>query len=241
MRDIHILFPVLNEEKRLVHGVEESVKYMDEHFSGRYHISIIDNGSTDRTEELGMSLKKRYLTVDYVKLNERGVGIALREGVRQNDSDIVGYMDIDLSTKIQHLLDMDKAFSDESVQIVNGSRLSKGSKVIGRKFFRECTSRGLKYILKLLLGMKIDDVLCGFKFFRKEVIEQLIVASSDTNGWFFCAELLLRAEKRKIKIEEIPVVWEDDYNTTVNVPKLVKEYLKQIFRLFVELRIKRNI
>lgn len=237
MLRIHILFPVLNEHKRLVQGIEQTVAFMEQHFPGEYKITIVDNGSTDDTPQLSLRLTEKYPTVHYLQLSEKGVGLALREGVRGNDCEIVGYMDIDLSTKIDHILQMNTIFEENpEIQIVNGSRISKGSTVIGRKLSREMTSRGLNLILKVLLGMKIDDSLCGFKFFRKKAIETLISHSSDTKGWFYCAEILLRAEREKVQIREIPVVWQDDYNTTVHVKKLIVEYLKEIFRLWVEFR-----
>ena len=237
---INILFPVLNEERRLEKGIINTIKFMNKKFITDYKITIVDNGSIDNTEIIAKRLESIYYEVNYIKLSERGVGLALREGIKSNDCEIVGYMDVDLSTKLEHLLQVKEIFdSFPEVQIVNGSRLSKNSLVIGRKISREVTSRGLKYILKIALGMKIDDALCGFKFFRKNTIEDLIRISSDTNGWFYCAEILLRAEKKGIKIKEIPVVWQDDYDTTVNVKKLIKEYLKEISRLFFELRIKK--
>jgi glycosyltransferase involved in cell wall biosynthesis len=238
MRTIHILFPVLNEERRLTAGIEQTVQYMEANFPGRYQITIVDNGSTDATETLGKELAQCNQHVAYIRLNEKGVGLALRAGVEANTCDIVGYMDVDLSTRLDHLSDMDRAFDDEHVCIVNGSRLSKGSVVTGRKPSRNITSHGFKWIMKLVLGMKSDDALCGFKFFRKEIIEQLIPLCSNIPGWFFCVELLIRAERAGIHICEIPVVWQDDYDTTVNVPKLIRVYLKEIFHLFVELRMK---
>lgn len=238
---INILFPVLNEERRLEKGIGTTAKFMEEHFKNDYKITIVDNGSTDKTEEIARKLEETNSNIAYMKLGEKGVGLALREGAKANDCDIVGYMDVDLSTKIDHLLEVKEIFEKEpEIKIVNGSRLSKKSMVIGRKFSREVTSRGLRLILKISLGMKINDALCGFKFFRKEIIEELINISSDTKGWFYCGEVLLRAEKNNIKIKEIPVVWQDDYDSTVNVKKLVKEYLTEIGKLFYEFRIKRS-
>lgn len=237
---INILFPVLNEERRLENGIVNTIEFMKKNFKNDYKITIVDNGSIDNTEIIAKKLECTYSKVNYIKLYERGVGLALREGVQSNDYDIVGYMDVDLSTKLDHILQVKEIFEAfPEIEIVNGSRLSKNSVVIGRKISREITSRGLKYILKIVLGMKIDDALCGFKFFRKDIIEDLIKISSDTNGWFYCAEILLRAEKNGVKIKEIPVVWQDDYDTTVNVKKLIKEYLKEISRLFFELRIRK--
>ena len=238
---INILFPVLNEEKRLQKGIENTIAFMEKNPIFEYKLTIVDNGSTDKTKQISLNLCETYKQVDYLALEEKGVGLAIREGVKLNTCEIVGYMDIDLSTKLDHLIEVKNIFKNKSnVEIVNGSRLHKKSKVIGRKFSRELTSRGLNFLLKLFLGMKISDSLCGFKFFRVDTIEQLMARSSKENGWFFCVEMLIRAEKLGIKIEEIPVVWQDDYDTTVKVGKLIRQYVAQIIRLFNEFIIKKN-
>lgn len=75
----------------------------------------------------------------------------------------------------------------------------------------------------------------GFQFFRKECAKKLVELSSDDKGWFYCAELLIRAEKAGYRIAELPVVWNDDYDTKVNVIKLIKNYLCRIFDLKLSL------
>jgi len=114
------------------------------------------------------------------------------------------------------------------VQIIKGSRLMKNSQVVGRKTSREFTSRGLNSLLHIVFKNHFSDALCGFDFFRKETIENLVAASSQDNGWFYCVELLLRAERMGLAVHDVPVVWEDDYDTKVKVIKTVVSYLKQI-------------
>ena len=118
------------------------------------------------------------------------------------------------------------------VDMVNGSRWNRNSDTRGRKWYRSITSNGLTVLLKIILGLKATDSICGFKFFRKESAERLIhEAGEDENGWFYIIELLLRAERNNMKIVELPVHWEDDYNTTVKVFALIKNYCIQSIRL----------
>ena len=229
MFSLNILFPVLNEEKRLKKGIEETCSYMEDNFQCPYCLTIVDNGSTDRTEQISRELCEKYTHVRYLRLQEKGVGMASRAGVKNNDSDIVGYMDVDLSTDISHLKDMYHIFErDEAIQIVNASRLNKRSHMSGRKWYRNITSYGLAFLIRGVFSVKSTDVICGFKFFRRETAEKLIAQSSVENGWFFIIEMLIRAERGGMKIYELPVTWQDDPNTTVNVKKLVMNYLKNI-------------
>lgn len=239
---INIIFPVLNERLRLESGIRRTVEYLQKINFTDYCITIVDNGSEDETPQIAERLCEEFPKVTYRRIQIRGVGAAFREGVKLNQCEIVGYMDIDLSTNIKHLGEAIEIFKkDSSVQYINGSRFAKESDTKGRKWYRKITSQGLLILLKVFLGMKCSDAICGFTFVRKEVAEELIAASSNDNGWFYMIEFLLRAEKRGIKVLDYPVEWQEDYNTTVKIFKTICNYLIQITRLFIEFYIKRHI
>ena len=114
---------------------------------------------------------------------------------------------------------------DPELQYVNGSRFSKESNTKGRKWYRKITSAGLVFLLKAYLGMKAPDALCGFTFLRTETAKELVKQCSKDRGWFYTVELLLRAERGGVRIVNLPIDWIEDYNTTVNVPKTIVNYL----------------
>lgn len=239
---LNILFPVLNEEKRLEKGILETLKFIENLPLQSIKLTIVDNGSNDLTQSIAQDLSLRHPEVEYIRISTRGVGAAFRAGVAANTSDIVGYMDVDLSTKIEHLSEVVSIFSNyPEIDIINGSRLNKDSNMLGRKWYRNLSSYGLTFLLKLFLQMKATDSICGFKFFKSDVADSLIKRSSSESGWFFIIELLLRAERLHYNVHELPVKWEDDHNTTVDYFKLIKNYLHHIKRLFIEFHIKKKI
>lgn len=232
VNSINLLFPVLNERLRLRNGIEKTISYLKKNVEIPYTLTILDNGSDDETPDIGKELEEKYPEVTYVRLNERGVGIAFREGIRLNESDIVGYMDIDLSTDLKYLGRTIKLFQkNPHLQYVNGSRFHKKSDTKGRKWYRKITSMGLVFLLKTIFHMRATDALCGFTFLRKEAANQLVRECSDDNGWFYTVEFLLRAERNGMAIYELPVEWQEDYNTTVKVFHTIKNYLIQINKL----------
>lgn len=229
---INLLFPVLNERLRLRNGIEKSLAYLRENVTIPYHLTILDNGSDDETPEIGRELADKYPEVTYVRVGERGVGVAFRKGIEQNSSDIVGYMDIDLSTDLKYLGKTIELFQQKpELQYVNGSRFSKESDTRGRKWYRKITSMGLVFLLKTIFHMKATDAVCGFTFLRKEAAEQLVKESSKDNGWFYTIEFLLRAERDNMNIYDMPVEWQEDYNTTVKIWKTIKNYMVRIYKL----------
>ncbi len=237
-----IIFPVLNERLRLEKGITRTVEYLDRIGFSDYEILIVDNGSEDETPQIADKLCRRYSRVKYEKIPVRGVGAAFRRGVKLSRGDIVGYMDIDLSTNIKHLGEAIEIFKERpEIAYINGSRFAKASDTRGRKWYRKITSQGLLILLKVFLGMKSTDAICGFTFVRKKTAVSLIKGCSRDNGWFYMIEFLLRAEKRGVRILDYPVEWEEDYNTTVKLFRTIFNYLKQIARLFWEFNIRKNI
>lgn len=232
MLSVNILFPVLNEEKRLEAGITQTSLYLEQKLKIPYTLTIIDNGSSDRTPEISENLCKRLPHVAYIRTYEKGVGVAFQAGIKENTADIVGYMDVDLSTDINHLADMYEIFNkDPNVEIVNASRWNKKSHTTGRKWYRNLTSYGLITLIKIMFNVKTTDVICGFKFFKKDTVEKLVRSTQRDNGWFYIIEMIIRAEQAGMKMYELPVRWKDDYNTTVHVRSLTAYYLKNLIRL----------
>ena len=92
--------------------------------------------------------------------------------------------------------------------------------------------------------MKATDAVCGFIFLRKEAADRLVEVCSNDNGWFYTIEFLLRAERMNMNICDMPVEWQEDYNTTVKVWKTICNYLKRIWCLkkaFKQERKKENV
>ena len=240
--ELTIIFPVLNEKKRLESGITRTVEYLQKIAYEDYEMIIVDNGSEDETPQIGQMLCEKYPKVRFEKIGVRGVGAAFRKGVELSHGEIVGYMDIDLSTNIKHLGEALHIFRTQTeVEYINGSRFAKESDTQGRKWYRKITSQGLLILLKVFLGMKCTDAICGFTFLRRNRALELIEANSQDNGWFYMIEFLLRAEKRGISVLDYPVEWQEDYNTTVKIFKTICNYVVQISRLWVEFYVRRHI
>lgn len=229
---LEILFPVLNEHRRLEKGIRTAVTYCRANLKDSFKMTILDNGSDDDTPEIGRRLAEEYPEVEYVRIEQRGVGIAFRTGVERSTADIVGYMDIDLSTDLVSLGKTMELFRENpDLCYVNATRFHRKSDTEGRKWYRKITSAGLLILLKSVLHMKSTDAICGFTFVRRKVAERLVKECYEDNGWFYMIEFLLRAERDGIRIVDMPVHWTENYDTTVKIGSTVRNYLHNIRRL----------
>lgn len=237
MKTIEVTIPVLNEEERLEDGVDRSFAFLNQNNLTHWRVVIADNGSTDATQRLSLALCERYSErLQYLCLDERGVGIALRASWSQSSADIVGYMDVDLATDVAHLLEVDALFQSGESRIVNGSRLLPDSRVADRTLLREITSRGLNVVLKYWLGVGFTDAMCGFKFLERPIALQLLDRTPKMRDWFLSAEMLVKAEWAGVPIREIAVNWQDDPRSKARVGDLARQYLGHIQRLRREKR-----
>ena len=229
MVKVDIVIPVLNEQEALPVCIAKLQNYISNNVDHKCNIVIADNGSIDDTPEVSNRLVSEYENIQYVRIPERGRGLALKTVWSKSESDIVCYMDVDLSTGLEALPILIKRLKG-NYQIAIGSRLSKTSKVSNRSFQRELTSRGYNFLLKIFFFNKFHDAHCGFKGLRTSTAKKILPLIKD-NKWFFDTELLLIAEKSGFEIANIPVQWMDDKDSRVNVIKTIIEDLKGILRL----------
>ncbi len=227
---VEIVIPVLNEEHSLPRCIEQLVSFTGEHPDYDWKITVADNGSTDRTPEVIAELGQRFPNVGTVRLEERGRGRALKRAWLASDADVRCYMDVDLSTDIGALPSLVSAIGDEDYEVATGSRLSKGSEVVGRKLTREITSRGYNLLIKLMFWPPFPDAQCGFKAVSRRAAEGLMPLIKD-NAWFMDTELLLLAQGAGYRIKSIPVRWVDDPDTRVKLASTIWEDIKGLLRL----------
>ena len=227
---VDIVIPVLNEEVALPRCVKTLSAFIEEHPGRDWQITVADNGSTDRTQEVAGDLARQGYPIRITRLDQRGRGRALKKAWLESDADIRFYMDVDLSTRLDALMPLVEALESGEYQVATGSRLMNGSEVVGRKLQREITSRVYNLMHRVMFFSPFTDAQCGFKGITREAAEACIPLVNN-NNWFFDTELLVIAARRGFNITSVPVKWIDDPTSTVNVLSTAKEDLKGLLRL----------
>lgn len=230
---IEIVVPVLNEEKILAQSIVKIYKFMSKNLPYRFKITIADNGSSDKTPKIGQILSQKFENIEYFRLEKRGRGRALKTIWMNSKAEILSYMDVDLSTSLNDFLPMIQSLIDGEAGVAIGSRLASGSKTT-RGFKREFISRSYNFIIRRFSKTKFSDAQCGFKAIRRDIAREFLPQISD-NEWFFDTELLIKTEKRGVKIHEQPVHWIEDTDSRVKIIKTATEDLKGLSRVNREL------
>ena len=80
------------------------------------------------------------------------------------------------------------------------------------------------------MSARFADAQCGFKAGRTEVIRTLLPDVAD-NAWFFDTELLILAQRRGLRIYQVPVAWTEDPDSKVDIAGTALANLRGVARL----------
>jgi glycosyltransferase involved in cell wall biosynthesis len=230
---VDVVIPVLNEAHVLANSVRTVTGFLQKNCRYRWQVVIVDNGSTDGTQDVAQQLCDEHPQVRFLHLLQRGRGRALRHAWLQSKADIVCYMDVDLSTKLEHLPELIGAIAHDGYDLATGSRLMRESRTT-RSFKRELISRIYNVFVKVVLSTGFSDAQCGFKAISRRAVEAIVPQIADQT-WFFDTEMLVLAEKRGYRTKDIPVVWIEDDDSRVKILQTGWEDIKGVFRLRREL------
>ncbi|WP_414944944.1 glycosyltransferase [Amycolatopsis sp. cmx-11-32] len=226
---LDVVIPVHNEEADLEPCIRRLHAHLVEQFPYPFRITVADNASTDDTLRVAERLSREFDDVEVRHLEEKGRGRALRAVWSTSDAPVLAYMDVDLSTDLAALGPLVAPLLSGHSDLAIGSRLARGARVVrGPK--RELISRCYNLILRGTLAARFSDAQCGFKAIRADVAERLLPHIHDT-GWFFDTELLVLAQKARLRIHEVPVDWIDDPDSSVDIVATATADLKGIVRL----------
>ncbi len=225
---LDVVIPVYDEEAQLAESVRRVLAHLHT-MPWSFRVTIADNASTDQTALIARRLAHTHAEVEVVHLAEKGRGRALKRVWSASDSDVLVYMDVDLSTDLAALLPLVAPLVSGHSDLAIGSRLAPSSRV-ERGAKREFISRSYNLILRRALRARFSDAQCGFKAIRRDAARELLPVVQD-DEWFFDTELLVVAERAGLRIHEVPVDWTDDPDSSVDLVRTALDDLKGVARL----------
>ncbi|MEV7892008.1 glycosyltransferase [Streptomyces sp. NPDC002817] len=230
-RSVEIVVPVHNEAHVLAESIGRLHAYLEESFPFPFpfRITVADNASTDATWQEATELTLRLPHVHAVRLEAKGRGRALKHVWSRSTADVVAYMDVDLSTGLEGFLPLVAPLLSGHSDLAIGSRLHRQAAVV-RGAKREFVSRSYNLLLKAGLAARFSDAQCGFKAIRTDVFRALAPHIEDT-AWFFDTELLVLAQRNRLRVHEVPVDWTDDPDSRVDIVRTALDDLKGMARM----------
>ena len=233
---ISIIVPAYEEQTRLGDSVKQILAYIER---GKLsaELIVVDDGSKDQTVKIAEIAALDFPDVPTKVIRyeaNRGKGYAVKVGLLAARADIAVFSDADLSTPIEELPKLVEPIQTGEYDLTFGSRALDRS-LIGthQPWRREQGGKVMNLIIKKMSGLPFADTQCGFKAFNMKKFRPLLdVMQIDRFG--FDVEFLFVAALHKLRLQEIPVRWNNVEGSKVSV-------LRDTRRMFTELnQIRRN-
>jgi len=208
---LSIVIPAYNEENRIGRSLDEILRYLSS-APYRAEVVVVDDGSKDKTAEVISARAAGYRQAGHelrVVTNNpnRGKGYSVRRGVGEAGGDVVLFTDADLSSPITEAPKLVDPIIEGRADVTFGSRAINRELIgVHQPFMRDFGGRIFNLFMKAITGLKFEDTQCGFKAFRREAaIPVFNLQSIERFG--FDPEVLYIAQKRKLRLLEVPVRW----------------------------------
>jgi dolichyl-phosphate beta-glucosyltransferase len=229
---LSIIIPAYNEEKRIGNSLEEILRFV----SGQGYpceVIVVDDGSDDRTGEIVKGFIGLYSSSGHelrllTNNPNRGKGASVRRGVAAARGEVILFTDADLSSPITEAPKLIDPIVQGRADVTFGSR-ALDRKLIGvrQSLVRDFGGRVFNLLMQTITGLKFKDTQCGFKAFRREGALPVFLAQR-IERFGFDPEVLYIANKRGLKLLEVPVVWNHSEDSKVS-------YFRDSIKMFTDL------
>jgi len=192
-------FPAHNEEANLEGLVEEALEALPS-IAETFEIIAVNDGSRDRTREIADRLAAAHPGVVRAVHHDvnRGYGGALRSGFEASRYELLCFTDGDRQFRVADLGRLTaRLVEGDAPDVVVGYRIKRAD-----PFIRIAYARTYKLANRIFFGLRVRDVDCAAKLFRREALDGVRVESG---GAFFSAELLIKTLTAGRTIVEVGV------------------------------------
>ncbi len=192
MVSISVFFPCYNEQENVYRTVERALAVLEK-LKADFELIIVDDGSSDRTGQIADEISSRDDRVKVVHHQRNlGYGAALQSGFRASTNELVFYTDGDGQFDIEEMPSLLPLM--EQYDIVSCYRLNRQDSLI-RRINGWCWTK----LVCLLFGMKIRDIDCAFKLYKREIFDNIKLSST---GALIDTEILAQAVRKGYRITQ---------------------------------------
>jgi glycosyltransferase involved in cell wall biosynthesis len=235
---ISIVIPIYNEQG-ILHSAVVDLRERLKPFGWNYEIILAENGSRDRTIEIGNELAGKYNDpndgqVKIISMGEPNYGKALKQGILLARGELVICDEIDLCDADFQRRAVDILDSGEA-DLVIGSKLVAGAED-ARPLLRHAASIAYSSLLRVMLGFRGTDTH-GLKAFRRTALLDTVRACLVDKD-VFASEFVIRADRGGVRIKEIPVHVIEKRPPSINLFKRVPNVIKSVAKLTYAIRVR---
>ena len=228
-----VIIPTLNEEE----NIEPLVRSIFHHL-GKEEASvvIVDDNSIDQTHSIAKRLMDEFPNLSLiVRVHEKGLGSAVREGASQVPLEPVVVMDADFSHHPRYLPRMFEKLN-AGYDVVVGSRHTDGGAIIGWTGIRIAMSLIATRLVAMLFRVNTTDPMSGLVGCRSG---QMLVSGFQSGGFKFLLELLVK--NPTLRVIDVPIVFQDRVRGSSKLgSQTIVQFLTLVFRLLFAKKLRQD-
>lgn len=195
-KSISFVMPAYNEEENIERAVRAIVDVANRLDLRDWEVIVVNDGSVDRTAEVLEALKNENPRIRPIHHEtNKGYADALRTGFKNARCDLIFYTDSDLQFDVREVKNFLPAIED--YDIVVGFRIYRYDPLT-----RLVLAWGYNLIARMIFRLKVRDIDCAFKLFRREVFDVIEIRSKK---FFVDTEILAKARYHGFRMTEIGV------------------------------------
>jgi len=169
--NISVVVPVYNEEESLPE-LAVWIKSVMEANSFSYEVILIDDGSNDKSWQVIQNLEKENHNIKGIKFRRNyGKSAALYCGFDVVKGDVVVTLDADLQDSPDEIPEMFRMITEEGYDLVSGWKKKRRDPVLTKNL----PSKFYNWTARRISGIKLHDMNCGLKAYRKNVVKSIEV------------------------------------------------------------------
>ena len=228
MKSLSAFFPAYNEEAN-VERMVEALQSVLPRVTDDYEIIIVNDGSKDRTAEVADRLCRENPRVRAVHHEKnRGYGAAVRSGIESCTKEYLFFTDGDNQFDVSQISQFLPLLS--GCDGVIGFRLNRQD-----PWVRKTNAWAWNRLVRLLLGLKVKDIDCAFKLFRRAVFADIRLESS---GAMISTEMLVKIKDKGFTFREAGVLHSPRLagkQTGANLRVILRAF-KELFRFYANFK-----
>ena len=191
------VLPAYNEEENIETATRRMVEALRSLDLADWEVIVVDDGSVDRTAEIAGRLAAE--DPDHIRVfhhnPNRGYAEALKTGFTNARHQLIFYTDSDNQFDVREITSLLPLIED--ADIVNGFRIYRFDPLT-----RLVLSWGFNLLVRIIFRIKVRDIDCAFKLFRREVFDKVNIESKK---FFVDAEVLAKARYFGFRMSEVGV------------------------------------
>ncbi len=218
---LSIVIPCYNEQNRIKSTVNKITTFFSKK-EFKYELILVDDGSTDTTVSILKKFIKKYSSQNNLKisilLNEKnkGKGHSVKKGFLAAKGKYVLFTDADLSTPIEEFENLLKYIKDGFNVAIASRSMPDSNIVVSQPLARVFIGKSFGLLVRWIVGLNYIDTQCGFKCFDRTAVDTIFHHLKIT-GFSFDVEILYLAKIFGLKVKEVPVRWENSFDSKVRI------------------------